>query len=128
MEGRADDAGSAVVGFVLVAVLVTAMFLGVVQVAVALHVRSTLVDCAAEGARLAARSDRSLGDGEQRGRDLITQSLSSGYAGQVSARYTQAADARLVEVTVTAPVPVIGLWGPSSLLTVEGHALVEEIL
>ena len=54
---RADD-GSAVVEFVLVSVLVLVLLLGVVQVALALHVRSLAIDAAAEGARVAARADR----------------------------------------------------------------------
>ena len=32
----------------------------------------------------------------------------------------------VVEVTVTAPFPVVGLLGPAGTLTVSGHALVEE--
>lgn len=42
------------VDFVLVSVLLTALFLAVVQLALALHVRTTLQACAAEGARYGA--------------------------------------------------------------------------
>lgn len=115
------------VGFLLVSLLVTVMFLGVVQVAVVVHVRSTLVDCAGEGARLAARADRGLADGEARTRELVAGALSPGYAPVVVASYVDAAGARMVEVEVTADLPLIGLWGPSGTLTVAGHALVEEM-
>ena len=46
----AGERGSAVAEFVLVSALVLALFLGVVQVALAQHVRTLLVDAAAEGA------------------------------------------------------------------------------
>ena len=51
--GRLEERenGSAVAGFLLVSLLVTVMFLGLVQVAVVVHVRAMLIDCAAEGAR-----------------------------------------------------------------------------
>jgi hypothetical protein len=51
-----DDSGAAV-EFVLVGVLVCALFLGILEIGLALHVRNTLVACAAEGARYAANAD-----------------------------------------------------------------------
>lgn len=121
-----SERGSAVAGFLLVSLLVTVMFLGLVQVAVIVHVRSVLIDCAAEGARLASRADRDLPDGEDRARGLITASLSGAYAGDVAGSYATEGDLDLVEVTVSAPIPVIGLWGPAGVITVTGHALREE--
>lgn len=122
---RAGERGSAVVDFTLVSVLVLVLFLGVVQVALAVHVRSTLVDCAAEGARLAGRADRGTADGVARARDLITASLSGRYAQDVSARETTVDGMAVVEVTVSAPLPVVGLLGPAGVVTVQGHALEE---
>ena len=49
-----DEEGSAVAEFSLVGVLLTALLLAVVQLALALHVRNTVLDAAAEGARYAA--------------------------------------------------------------------------
>ena len=60
--GRGDD-GVAVVDFALVAGLVSLIFAGVLQVTLALHVRNTVIDCAAEGARYAALADREPADG-----------------------------------------------------------------
>ena len=117
--------GSAVAGFLLVSLLVTVMFLGLVQVAVIVHVRSTLIDCAAEGARLAARADRGLADGESRASELIAASLSPAYAEAVAAVYVSEGDLNLVQVEVSAPVPAIGLWSLGGTVTVSGHALVE---
>ena len=46
-----DDGGSAVVDFTLVGILLTFLFLALLQLGLALHVRNTLVASAAEGAR-----------------------------------------------------------------------------
>ncbi len=120
---RSPDDGAAVVDFVLVGALLTLVFLGVVQLGVLLHVRNTLVDCASEGARYGAFADRTPEDGAQRTEDLIAMSLSAGYAGDVRAGYAEVAGLRTVEVTVSAPLPLIGLFGPSRTLTVSGHGV-----
>lgn len=120
-----DERGSAVVDFTLVSVLVLVLFLGVVQVALAVHVRATLIDCAAEGARVAGRADRGPVDGVARTRELVTAALSSRYAQDVSARQTVVDGLPVVEVTVSAPLPVVGLLGPSGVVSVHGHALEE---
>ena len=54
--------------FVLVGVLLTALLLAVVQLALALHVRNTVLDAAAEGARYAALAGSSAEAGVQRTR------------------------------------------------------------
>ena len=119
------DPGAAVVDFVLVGALLTFVFLGVVQLATVLHVRNTLVDCAAEGARYGALADRTPEQGAQRARDLIVTALSPRYAERVSARTARVAGLETVEVTVEAPLPVIGLLGPADRLTVQGHGVLE---
>ena len=125
---RADhggDRGSAVVDFVLVGALTTVLFAGVLQLALVLHVRSTLVDCAAEGARYGALDDRDLEDGAQRARDVIRMSLAPRYADDVAVDLQTVDGLTVVEVTVSAPLPVVGLLGPAGTLTVAGHALEE---
>jgi len=120
-----DDRGSAVVDFALVGGLVALVFAGVLQLTLAQHVRNTLVDCAAEGARYAALADRTTEDGVGRTRQLIAAALSSSYAQDVTARRTVIDGLDVVEVTVVAPLPVAGLVGPAGSLTVAGHALAE---
>lgn len=120
-----DERGSAVVDFALVGGLVTLVFAGVLQLTLAQHVRNTLVDCAAEGARYAALADRTPDDGVGRTRLLIDAALSSAYAQDVTARRAVVDGLDVVEVTVVAPLPVAGLLGPAGSLTVAGHALVE---
>ena len=126
VSGRATgEDGSAVAEFVLVAALVLALFLGVVQVALALHVRALVVDAAAEGARVAARADRDLEAGTQRTQALLGASLGARYGRDVAARHTTWDGLPVVEVTVRAPLPVVGILGPSGALTARGHALEE---
>ena len=124
-QGRTGEEGSAVAEFVLVAALVLVLFLGVVQVAFAMHVRALAVDAAAEGARVAARADRDLAAGERRTRDLLGASLSGRYARDVVARSATLDGLPVVEVTVRAPLPVVGLLGPSGVFSARGHALEE---
>ncbi|WP_149202141.1 TadE/TadG family type IV pilus assembly protein [Actinotalea subterranea] len=120
-----DDSGSAVVDFVLIGALTTFLFAGVLQLALALHVRATLVDCAAEGARYGALADRDPEQGAQRTRDLIGMALSPAFAQDVSAASTTVDGLPVVRVEVTAALPVLGLLGPAGALTVDGHALAE---
>jgi Flp pilus assembly protein TadG len=122
---RGTDDGVAVVDFALVSGLVALLFAGVLQVTLALHVRNTLIDCAAEGARYAALADRSPQDGAERTRTLIAASLSPGFGDDVVASATTLRGLPVVEVRVTAPLPVAGLLGPSGMLSVTGHALEE---
>ena len=120
------DAGSAIAEFVMVSGLVLVLGMGVFQLAVALYVRNSLISSASEGARLGARADSSLGEGVGRTMDLIGRGLSPAYAQGVTAQLgTTAAGVQVVEVSVTAPMPVIGLLGPSGSMTVSGRAFLE---
>jgi Flp pilus assembly protein TadG len=70
-----DDDGAAVVEFVLVGMLVVALFLGVAEIGVYLHLRNVVVASLAEGAREAANADRDCADGTARARDLVAQAV-----------------------------------------------------
>ena len=117
--------GSAVVDFVLVLVVLIPLFLGILQLALVLHVRNTLTAAASDGARYAATVDRSPADGAVHTRAQIAGALSERFAREVSARQTTVDGAAAVEVTVVAEVPALGLWGPAVRLQVEGHATEE---
>jgi Flp pilus assembly protein TadG len=123
-----DARGSAVVEFTLVSVVLVGLFLAVLQVGLVLHVRNTLVACAAEGARYAANADRGLADGESRTAALIAESLSADSVGEVSSRYVTAGGVQLVEVRVTTTLPLFGWLGVDRGLTVSGHAVEEGAL
>ena len=122
---RRPDRGAAVVDFVLVGTLATLIFVGVVQLAVVLHVRNTLIDCASDGARYGALADRVPADGASRAAALITQDLSAGYARDVTAGVENVGGLPTVVVRVRAPLPVLGLLGVGRVVTVTGHALAE---
>ena len=117
--------GSAVVDFVLVGGLLTMFFLAVIQLALVLHVRNTLIDAAASGARYGTLADRSAADAEERSRALIATALNPGFAQQVSTSEVTVQGIRTLEVTVRAPMPVVGLIGPRDLLEVKGHAALQ---
>jgi Flp pilus assembly protein TadG len=128
MPGRCRDEGrgAAVVDFVLVVVVLVPLFLGIMQVALVLHVRNTLTAAASEGARYAATADRPVDAGAERTRSQISGALAERFARGVSAGPATVDGAAGVEVDVTADVPALGLWGPAVRLHVSGHA-VEEV-
>jgi Flp pilus assembly protein TadG len=120
-----SDEGSAVVEFVFVGVLLTALTLGVLQLGLALHVRNTLQDAASEGARWASLVGSSPQEGLNRTRELITTAVGARYATDVSVSSSQWQGTPAVVMTVTAPIPMIGLWGPDASMEVSGHAAQE---
>jgi Flp pilus assembly protein TadG len=124
VRSRAER-GAAVVDFVLVLVVVIPLFLGIVQVALVLHVRNTLTAAASEGARYAATVDRPLDAGAARTRQQISGALAARFARDVRARPATVHGAPGVEVDVSAEVPPLGIWGPGVPLTVSGHAVEE---
>ena len=123
---RGDD-GSAVVDFVLVMIVLVPLFLGIVHVALVLHVRNTLTSAASEGARYAATVDRPLAAGVERTRAQITGAVAAGFAQDVSATETVLDGVPVVRVDVVAEVPPLGLWGPAVRLAVSGHAMEEVV-
>lgn len=122
-----DEAGSAVVEFVLVGVLLTVLTLSVMQLGLALLIRNTVHDAAGEGARFAALADNALADGVQRSRDLLTVALGPSYAGDVTASYTNYLGHPAVAITVRAPLPLVGLIGIDQALEVTAHAALEPL-
>ena len=119
------DRGSAVVEFTLVSVLLTVLFLALLQLGLALHVRNTLLASAAEGARYAANADRSPADGAAVTAMLIRDSLADGFAEGVTSGVETVDGLPTVFVQVEATLPVVGLLGPPRGIRVRGHALDE---
>nr|WP_268921386.1 TadE/TadG family type IV pilus assembly protein [Serinibacter arcticus] len=111
---------------VLVGALVLVLVLGLVQLAYALWVRTVLIDAAGEGARYAALLDGDLGSGEQRALQVAASGVTDGYVDHVDASVTSEAGYDVIVVELRAPVPVIGLLGPTGTLSVAGRAVVEQ--
>lgn len=122
-----SDRGSAPVEFVLVGTLLTLVALSVLQLALALHVRSTLIDAAAEGARHAALADSSLPAGIERTRELISTAVGERYATDVRAGLSNVGAQPVVVVTVRAPLPLVGLIGLEDGVEVSGRAALEPL-
>ena len=115
----------------LVSLLLTALFLALVQLALTLHVRATLQASAAEGARYGANLGLGPADAQARTVDLVTESLSARYVtaphGQVTASVEPLDDSGVpvVVVRVEARLPVVAALVPVVPVVVEGRALQE---
>ena len=119
-----NDSGSAIVEFALVTPVLLLVVLAVVQLILALHVRSTLTAAAAEGARAAALAGASPVAGELRTRAVLADALGGETAESIEAHRVIIGSSPAIRVQVTARLPLLGLWGPRSLI-VEGHAMTE---
>ncbi|WP_285725386.1 TadE family protein [Psychromicrobium xiongbiense] len=121
-QARDTERGSAIVDFVLVGALLTLILLSIVQLALVLHVRNTLIDAAASGARYGILMDRTPQEAVSRTQDLVGTALNPAFAREVSASEEMVDGVRTLKITVRAPLPFIGLFGPAGLLVATGHA------
>jgi hypothetical protein len=112
------------VEFALVTPLLLLVALAVLQITLALHVRSTLTAAAAEGARAGALAGSGMRVAEARTRDVLATALGGDAAQRVEASRTRLDGVPVVRVRVTARLPLLGTLGPTAL-TVEGHAMEE---
>ena len=127
LPGERIEHGSAVVDFVLVLVVLVPLFLGIIQVALVLHVRNTLTSAASEGARYAATLDRPLDAGVTKTRQQIAGAIAGRFASDITVAAVDVRGAPGVRVDVVADVPPLGLWGPAVHLSVSGHAIEEVV-
>lgn len=100
----------------------TVLFIAIVQLTLVLHVRNTLIDAASSGARYGTLADRSPADAAARTSSLIAGAINSAYAQDVSVSQVKRGGTVVLQVTVRAPIPVIGLIGPSGTMEVTGNA------
>lgn len=122
---HAAERGSAPAEFVLTAVLLLALVLGVLQVGAVLLVRNTALAAVAEGARWSAIVGNTDEDGAVRARRVLTDSLGPTYAAAITASRTERRAIGTTEVRARIPLPVIGLFGPPGVIEVTGHAALE---
>lgn len=106
----------------MVAGLLLALCLAVMQIAGMVHVRNSLIDAASTGARFGALQDRSPADGLSRTRELISSSVSAQYAEDLSYDYIDSDQGRTLRITVRAQYPVLGVLGGVGELEVSGSA------
>jgi Flp pilus assembly protein TadG len=114
------------VEFTLVSILVLVLFLGVLQLGFALHVRNTLQAAASDGARHGGAAGRDPSDAAARTRELIDRALAARFADGVSADRETVDGIATVVVDVRAVLPMLGPWGPAERLHVRAHAFAED--
>lgn len=122
----ADERGSAVAEFTMVAGLLVVLVLSVMQLALAMHVRATLSDAASEGARHASLVGSDPAAGIARTRALIATAIGPRYTERITASTATIAGLETIEIRVAAPLPLFCLLGPTGL-EVTGHAPVESL-
>ena len=115
------------VDFVLVLLLLLPLVMGVLQLALVLHVRNTLASAASEGARYAAVAGSSPQLGEAKIREQVGAALSADFARDVVVRPAEVGGAPGYEAVIVADVPVLGLGGPAVQVRVTGQAVAEEV-
>jgi Flp pilus assembly protein TadG len=118
------DRGSAIVEFVLVAPLLVAVAVAVLEFALVLHVRATLTAAAADGARAASLAGADPASGVRRARLLLADNLAGSVVRTVTAGRVVLEGRAVMVVRIEAGLPFAGLLGPA-VLAVEGHSLRE---
>ena len=121
---RENERGSAVVDFVLVGGLLLLLFLGVVQVALILHMRNVVTANAAEAARYAANLQVEPSAAGPKAHQLTAATLSNRVADAVGC--TGQLAGRLVTVTCEGQLPLSFLPLGSVHLRTVAHAVKEQ--
>jgi Flp pilus assembly protein TadG len=117
--------GSAVVDFTLVGLLVTLLFLGLLQLGLDLHIRNVLAASAEEGARLGADANASAAAGAALANQLITNTIGARYAHAVAVPGETADGQPVVTIEVRDRLPLLVSFLPAVTVTVRGRALKE---
>lgn len=117
-----SDEGAAPVEFALVSPLLLLVALAVLQLTLALHVRSIVIGAASEGARLAAMGD--LSSGVERTERILQTSIAGAAIRDTVVRVDRSGPVAITAVDVTVDLPLVGLLGPVPM-TVTGRAVIE---
>jgi hypothetical protein len=123
-----DDTGSAPVDFVLVGVLATLLFLGVLQLGLDFYVRNVLAASVADGARYGANADvGSAGAGATEANEEIRRALGASYAVAYAPGEQDRIDgAPVVTVAVRVHLPLVAWFLPAGpTVTATGHSVAE---
>ena len=120
---HSNQVGSVLVEWSLVAVLVMAVTAALLQLTLSLYVRNILADAASDAARHAALVGASDAEANARVQQLCQGALRANYPTKSEVSHLQRGSVSLVQVKVSAPLPVIGLWSPTGSVVVRGHAV-----
>ncbi|WP_245734492.1 TadE/TadG family type IV pilus assembly protein [Nocardioides exalbidus] len=124
-RARTSERGAAVVDFVLVLLVLLPLVIGILQLALVLHVRNTLASAASEGARHAAVAGSSAYAGQVKTQGLIDGALSKDFDRTVVVRSALVGGAPGYEAVIEADVGILGLGVPGVHVRVAGHAVAE---
>lgn len=118
------DEGNASVEFALVAPLLMLIGIAVLQLMLALHIRTVITSAAIEGARVGALVGSDLVTAEQRTREVLLANIAGTTVANVHASRTTLAGVPMIAVQVDAELPLLGVYGPTTM-SLTGHAYVE---
>lgn len=107
----------------MVAVLIIMIAVLIIQAALIVHTRNTLVDAAVQGAHHASLVGSGPQDGAVRAEQLISERFGEHLDAEATA--VQEPDGT-IRVQVSARLPLLGLYGPAEGITVQGRAVDEE--
>ncbi|WP_373418176.1 pilus assembly protein [Arthrobacter sp. BF1] len=102
----------------------TVIFVALLQLALVLHVRNTMADAASSAARYGALGDRTAEDARARAILLMDGALGPSYVQDVTVSVKNQGGLDLLEVSINAPLPLLGLFGPTRSLEMTGHAVI----
>jgi Flp pilus assembly protein TadG len=120
----ASEDGNASVEFALVAPLLMLVALAVLQLMLAIHVRSVVTSAAIEGARVAALADGDLARAESRTRSILESNIAGAAVQSITASQVTEGENEMFAMVVETELPLIGFYGPTSM-KLTGHALAE---
>lgn len=123
-SAQRDESGNASVEFALIAPLLMLVALAVLQLMLAIHVRSVITSAAIEGARVGALVGSDLTTAEERTREVLTGNIAGAAVTQVTATTTVVGQTPMIAVSVEADLPMLGIYGPTTM-TMTGHSYVE---
>lgn len=107
----------------MVSAVLVLLFLASLQIGFALYVRNTVQDASSTGARYGALQDRTPADGVERTREILRSQLPEQYSRSVESRVVSEPQGRVLQISVATPLPVLGPWGVSEGIEVQGHAI-----
>jgi len=120
----ASEDGNASVEFALVAPLLMLVALAVLQLMLAIHVRSVVTSAAIEGARVAALVDGDLARAESRTRSILESNIAGAAVNSITASQVTDGENKMFAMVVETELPLIGFYGLTSM-KLTGHALAE---
>lgn len=129
LEPRPADGerGSAPVEFILVGVLLTMLTLGVVQFALAMHVRNVVQDAAVDAAFYAALADTTPAEAEARARAAVERGVGRDLISFVAIVPGSLRGLDTVRVHIAATLPLVGFVGPGQGTLVTADAPAERV-